>query len=193
MAMTEQEREQLLERARTDFQQRLARIAADPAQWVTFIEQVAVFGAQYSLGNQWLLLMQAAERGIEPRFFLPFGGKDNSSGWKALGRNVRAGQTGFLIWAPVRRRLSEAEAREREAAGRKVTRDPDGRPSIQVVGFRPSWTFELSQTEGADFEPPTVMRKRTIKAIGGRSAELLTGEDPTGVYDDTLALIKAEG
>ena len=193
MAMTEQEREQLLERARADFQQRLARIAADPAQWVTFIEAIALFGAQYSMGNQWLLLMQAAERNIEPRFFLPFGNKDGTSGWKAVGRHVRAGETGFLIWAPVRRRLSEAEAHEREAAGRKVARDADGRPSIQVVGFRPASTFELSQTDGADFEPPTVQRKRTLKAIGGRTAELLTGDDPTGAYDDTLALIKAEG
>ena len=36
-------------------------------------------------------------------------------------------------------------------------------------------------------------RTRIINAIGGRGAELLTGEDPTGAYDDTIALIKAEG
>jgi len=193
MAMTEQEREQLLERAKKDFQQRLAGIAADPVQWVSFIETVAVFGAQYSLGNQWLLLMQATERGVEPRFFLPFGNREGSSGWKAVGRHVRAGERAYLIWAPVKRRPSEDEVARMEATGRTVNRDADGRPSIQVVGFRPSSTFELSQTDGEPFEPPTVQRKRTIKAAGGRSAQLLTGDDPTGAFDDTVALIKAEG
>jgi hypothetical protein len=193
MAMTDQEREHLLERARDNFGQRLRQIAADPTQWITFIEQVAVFGAQYSLGNQWLLLMQAAERDIQPRYFLPFGAKDGTSGWKAVGRRVRTGETGFLVWAPVRRRPSEEQAAEWEAAGRRVARDPRGRPAVQVVGFRPSWTFELSQTDGADFEPPTVARKRMIKAIGGQAAQLLAGDDPTGAYEDTVALINEAG
>jgi len=45
-------------KSRPDFDERLAKIASDPRQWMTFIEQVAVFGARYSLGNQLLLLMQ---------------------------------------------------------------------------------------------------------------------------------------
>jgi hypothetical protein len=193
MAMTEQEREHLLERAKQDFQQRLAGIAADPVQWITFIETVAVFGAQYSLGNQWLLLMQAAERGIEPRFFLPFGNREGTSGWKAIGRHVHAGERAYLVWAPVKRRPSEDEVARMETAGRTVARDADGRPAVQVVGFRPSSTFELSQTDGEPFEPPTVQRKRTVKAAGGRTAELLAGDDPTGAFDDTVALIKQAG
>ena len=46
-----------------------------------FIDQVAHFGARYSLGNQLLLMMQADERGLTPQFFLPYGKKDRSTGW----------------------------------------------------------------------------------------------------------------
>ena len=34
---SEQERAELLERIKADFDARLARLAADPAEWVTFI------------------------------------------------------------------------------------------------------------------------------------------------------------
>ncbi|MBN1174310.1 MAG: hypothetical protein JXA67_19225, partial [Micromonosporaceae bacterium] len=178
---------------KADFDARLARIAADPIQWVEFIERVAAFGARYSLSNQMLLLLQAEERGVEPRFFLPYGGKTQASGWLGHQRQVRRGEIAYKIWAPVTRRPTEAEAQEAEAAGRTVKRDQRGRPVVQVVGFRLTNTFELSQTDGAPFEVPSVQRTRRIKAIGGRNVELLTGEDPTDAYDDVVKLIKDAG
>ena len=45
--LTKDERDALLAKIKADFDERLARIASDPAQWVTFIDQVAVFGARY--------------------------------------------------------------------------------------------------------------------------------------------------
>src|SRR4051794_40810463 len=105
-AQTEEERDAFLTKIKADFDERLAGFAADPKQWVTFIEQVAEFGAQYSLGNQLLLLMQAEERGVTPRFFLPYGKKDGSTGWLKHGRQVRRGETAFKVWAPIRRRPS---------------------------------------------------------------------------------------
>ena len=183
---------ELLAKIKADFDARLSRMAAEPAQWIEFIDHVATFGAQYSLGNQLLLLMQAEERGIEPRYFLPYGNKDGSTGWKAHHRFVRAGQTAFKIWAPIRRRPSEEQAREWEAAGRTVRRDPSGRPAVQVVGFRLANTFELSQTDGAPFEPPTVAVRRRVQHRGP-GPQLLAGDDPTGAYDDLVDLIRAEG
>jgi N-terminal domain of anti-restriction factor ArdC len=141
-----QERDALLEKIKADFDERLATIASDPREWVTFIDQVALFGARYSLGNQLLLMMQADERGITPQFFLPYGSKDRSSGWLKHNRQVRYGETSFKVWAPVKRRPTEEQAAEWEAAGRRVRRDPDGRPAVQVVGFRLAPTFDpLSQ------------------------------------------------
>jgi hypothetical protein len=142
-----QERDALLAEIKADFDARLAKMASDPAQWVTFIDQVAVFGARYSLGNQLLLMMQADERGITPQFFLPYGKKDRSTGWLKHNRQVRQGEVSFKVWAPIKRRPTEEQAAEWEAAGRTVRRDPDGRPAVQVVGFRLTPTFDLSQTE----------------------------------------------
>ena len=112
-----EERDEFLAKIKADFDERLARIAADPVQWVEFIERVAAFGARYSLCNQMLLLMQAEERGVEPQFFLPYGKKDKSTGWLKEQRQVRHGETAFKIWAPIPRRPTEDEAAKLEAAG----------------------------------------------------------------------------
>jgi len=188
-----EERDEFLAKIKADFDERLARIAADPVQWVEFIERVAAFGARYSLSNQMLLLMQAEERGVEPQFFLPYGNKTKTTGWLKEQRHVREGETSYKIWAPVTRRPTEKEAQESEAAGRKVKRDANGRPVVQVVGFRLMSTFNLSQTDGAPFEVPSIQRTRRLKVIGGRTAQLLTGEDPTDAYDDVVKLIKDAG
>lgn len=130
---------------------------------------------------------------MTPTFFLPFGNKAGTSGWKRHGRRVLAGEKAFYVWAPVRRRPAEDEAARWEAEGRTVVRDDHGRPVIQVVGFRLSPTFDVSQTDGEPFEPPTVQRVRRVQATGGQAPQLLDGDDPTGVYDDIVELIKGEG
>ena len=190
---SEQDRTALLDKIKADFDARLAKLAADPAEWVTFIETVAGFGAQYTLHNQFLLLMQAEERQMTPTFFLPFGNKAGTSGWKKHQRCVRKGEKAFKVWAPIRRRPTEDEAQRWEAEGRTVKRDEHGRPIEQLVGFRLSSTFDLSQTDGEPFEAPTVQRARRIQAAGGQMPQLLNGDDPTGVYDDIVKLIKDAG
>ncbi|GIF02011.1 ArdC-like ssDNA-binding domain-containing protein [Paractinoplanes rishiriensis] len=182
-----------LEKIRTDFEQRLARLAADPGQWVEFIEQAAVFGARYSLGNQLLLMMQAAERDITAQYFLPFGNKAGTSGWKRHGRQVRTGEKAFKIWAPIRRRPNEEQAAQWQAEGRTVRREPSGRLAAQVVGFRLSPTFELSQTDGKPFEIPTVRQIRRVKVSAAGMPQLLDGDDPTGAFDDVVKLITDAG
>ncbi|MEV1321254.1 ArdC family protein [Micromonospora arborensis] len=186
------DRAELLATIKADFDARLARMATDPAQWVEFIDHVATFGARYSLNNQILLLTQAEKRGITARYFLPYGRKDGSTGWKAHQRYVRAGETAFKIWAPIKRRPTEEQAAEWEATGRTVKREPSGRPAVQLVGFGLANTFELSQTDGKPFEPPTVLVRRRVHQ-SGHTPQLLVGDDPTGVYDDLVTLITDEG
>ena len=190
---TEQERAEFLEQAHADFEARLARMAAEPAYWIEFLDNVALWGARYSTTNQLLLMMQAAERGIQPRYFLPYGNKDGSSGWLKQRRQVRKGETGFKVWAPNRRRPTEKQAAEWEAAGRKVRRDPDGRPIKQLVGFLLESTFDICQTDGEPFTVPTVqvLRRRRVTATG--LPQLLTGDDPTGAFDDVVKLITDGG
>lgn len=190
---SDEERDAFLLKIKADFDERLAAFAADPQQWVTFIDRVAEFGAQYSLGNQLLLMMQAEERGIAPTFFLPYGKKDASTGWLKHSRQVRKGETSFKVWAPIKRRPTEQQAREWEAAGRTVRREPNGRPAVQVVGFRLASTFDLCQTDGEPFEVPTVQRLRRQRLSAAGTPQLLTGDDPTGAFDDVVTLITAAG
>jgi hypothetical protein len=193
VTQTEEERDAFLARIKADFDVRLATFAADPQQWLTFIDQVAVFGARYSLGNQLLLMMQAEERGVTPRFFLPYGKKDASTGWLKYKRQVRKGEVSFKVWAPIKRRPTEEQATEWEAAGRTVRRDPSGRPAVQVVGFALAPCFELSQTDGGPFEVPTVQRIRRQRVSGAGTPQLLAGDDPTDAFDDLVKLIKDAG
>jgi hypothetical protein len=190
---SDREHEAFLEKIKTDFDDRLARLAADPAQWVEFIEQVAVFGARYSLGNQLLLMMQAEDRGITARYFLPYGNKNGTSGWLAQRRHVRKGEESFKIWAPIKRRPTEEQAQQWEAAGRAVRREPAGLPAVQVVGFGLASTFELSQTDGEPFEVPTVQRLRRVRLSAAGMPQLLDGDDPTDAFDDLVKLIKDAG
>lgn len=190
---SEQERAEFLEAIKTDFDDRLARLATDPAEWVTFLETVAEFGAQYTLNNQFLLLWQAEQRQMTPTFFLPFGNKAGTGGWKKHGRRVRAGRRRST------RGLRSGAGRPRTRPpdgwppGRKVVRDEQGRPVMQVVGFHLAPTFDLSPTDGAPFEVPTVQRARRVQAAGGQTPKLIEGEDPTGVYDDIVKLITDAG
>jgi len=190
---TEEERDAFLTKIKADFDERLAGFAADPQQWVTFIDQVAAFGARYSLGNQLLLMMQAEERGIVPQFFLPYGSRDGSTGWLKHHRQVRKGEASFKVWAPIRRRPTEEQAREWEAAGRTVRREPGGRPAVQVMGFRLASTFELDQTDGEPFQVPTVQRLRRQRLSGAGTPQLLTSDDPTGAFADVVRLITDAG
>jgi antirestriction protein ArdC len=190
--VTTKEREQLIEKINRELHARLERMASGPDQWLEFIDQVATFGAQYSLGNQVLLWWQAQERGIEPRYFLPYGRKDGSTGWLAQGRQVRKGEKSYKIWAPIKRRPTEDEVARWAANGRTVKRDRDGRPSYMVFGWKLASTFELSQTDGEPFEVPSVQVRRRVK-VANHSPQLLLGEGPTGAFDDTVKLIKDAG
>src|SRR5215469_6896004 len=71
--------------------------------------------------------------------------------WNQLGRKVRRGEKGIMIFAPMvsRRRKKEAEKQnEQQADVRETTteRNTDGK----LVGFRPVYVWDVSQTEGAE-------------------------------------------
>ncbi|TDN65405.1 hypothetical protein C8E95_6892 [Pseudonocardia autotrophica] len=86
-----------------------------------------------------------------------------------------AGETGFKIWAPVKRRLREDEVTDYEQrTGRKIVRDRrrTGCRWWSWVGSS-SGTFELSQTApivpwADNYEVPTVQVRRQVKLHGGK-------------------------
>jgi len=74
--------------------------------------------------------------------------------WQQLGRQVRSGERGIAIFAPIRRRV-------------EVESDDDDCPSVVRVleSFRVVYVFDIAQTDG----PP-------LPAVTGR----LSGDEPTG-------------
>ena len=80
----------------------------------------------YSFANTQLIWRQAEERGIAPTRVAGY------RAWQRLDRQVRRGERGLSILAPVTRNV-EAE---------------DGEDERRVVGFRAAHVFDISQTDG---------------------------------------------
>jgi len=101
-------------------------------------------------------------------------------GWRALGRQVRKGEKGIAILAPV---LRADRDQDRAAGARGVPAADLGAETAsarRVAGFRPAHVFDVSQTDGDDLpEQP--------------AAQLLAGAAPDGLWDALAALAAARG
>lgn len=180
----------------------IERLAQSPEQWVEFLDVVAHFAANYSFGNQLLILVQAAERGFSPTMIRPYGSRDRANGgkprsgwaggWLGLGRNVIKGQTGLKIWRPILRRMTEEEHQAHIAKGGKPLQRVNGKLPKRLVGWGIARVFDISQTEGEPVEVETTTVTRRVRAAGGVRPELLTGDDTTGELETFIRLVKAE-
>src|SRR5882724_5562305 len=66
--------------------------------------------------------------------------------WNELGRRVRRGEKGIMIFAPMigyRRNASEADQSQQSVAR-------TDKPEPRLVGFRAVYVFDVDQTEGAE-------------------------------------------
>lgn len=77
---------------------------------------------RYSLHNTWLIAAQRSDATLVAGFHA----------WKAMRRFVRRGEQGIAILAPIVRRRKEAQDEDERA----------------IVAFRPSYVFDVSQTDG---------------------------------------------
>lgn len=81
--------------------------------------------ARYSFGNQLLIALEAWRRGFEPRYVAGY------RWWGEHGYQVRGGERGLRILAPLRRKLE----------------DEQGEDAVVVVGFRAVSVFDRSQVD----------------------------------------------
>ncbi|MDQ1250861.1 MAG: hypothetical protein QG597_5241 [Actinomycetota bacterium] len=130
-------------------------------QWITLLELTARTGSRYSLGN---LLLIGAQR---PQATVVCGYRT----WRKAGRQVRHGERGIRILAPIiaRRPRPGTEPGPRpsgdttgDATGAVADTGTTGQPTPasgsgagqrtrrpgQVVGFRPVVVFDIEQTDG---------------------------------------------
>lgn len=134
--------------------EQVAALAADPA-WRRWLEVAARFHT-YSFPNT-LLLAQRPDATWVAGYTL----------WQQLGRQVAKGEKGLMILAPVTRRAAAADAGPTPASEPVDAEPTDPR---RVVGFRPAYVWDISQTTGEPLPtPPT--------------PALLAGQAPAGLWD----------
>jgi hypothetical protein len=103
--------------------------------------------------------------------------------WNALGRHVVAGQKGYMIIAPVTVRFATSSPTD-VASWRRLDRNERPRPGEivhqQMIGSRPAYVWDVSQTAGQPIQERPAPR-------------LLTGEAPSGLWDGLSALVRDAG
>ena len=127
----------------------------------------------YSFNNTLLLLAQKPEASQVAGYTL----------WQQLGRQVAKGEKGLVILAPVTRRINDETTEETQPGGSRGSARPVAGPVEQrtvergprrVVGFRPAYVWDVSQTTGDPLPQPPMPR-------------LLAGQAPDGLWDALAA------
>lgn len=126
------------ERSEIHFQQLLEEAVTKPG---TVMKAYSLFW-NYSLGNQLLALIQAAQRDI------PLGPIASYNKWQELGRQVRRGEKAIVLCRPI---TGKRKSTETEAEGD----EPETAKTFTRFVFRAYWFF-LSQTDGQDYQTPPV-------------------------------------
>lgn len=135
--------------------------------WTAWLDTAAKFH-HYSLNNQLLIAGQRPDATLVAGY----------EAWKTHGRQVRKGEKGIRILAPITRRRdpdpttptqNPTDAGETGEVGKRV-----------IAGFTSVAVFDVNQTDG----DPLPAQPRP---------ELLTGQAPDGLWDDLAAQVTAAG
>lgn len=134
--------------------------------WKAWLDTAAKFH-RYSVGNQLLILAQ----------------NENATriagyrAWAALGRQVRKGETGLRVLAPMPMRRKDGNDTQ-DAITPEVDSATD--QTGLVLGWKTESVFDISQTDG----DPLPHRP---------APELLAGAAPEGLWDGLAAIVAAQG
>lgn len=103
--------------------------------------------------------------------------------WNSLGRRVVAGQPGYMIYAPVKRRFASTNPTDPDS-WRRLDRGEKARPGevvrSKVVNVKPAYVWDVSLTTGE----PVPERPRPV---------LLAGEAPAGLWEGLAAQVREHG
>jgi len=151
--------------------------------WSRAIAFAARFRAR-SFSNTLLILAQHAgayEVGRVPEPFPSY--VAGYRRWQGLGRQVQKGQPGYQILAPVTGRFASSNPADAES-WRRLGKGEKSRPGEMVrskmVGVRPAYVWDASQTSGDPIPEPPAPR-------------MLEGEAPVGLWEGLVAQIEERG
>lgn len=149
--------------------------------------RVLTFAAQFrsrSFNNTLLIFLQhqlAYEAGRVPEPFPSYVAGYRQ--WEQLGRHVDKGQRGYAIFAPVTGRFASSNPKD-PMSWRRLGRGEKPLPGEMVrtkmIGARPAYVFDLTQTSGVPVPLPP-------------RAQLLEGMAPAGLREGLIRQIEAAG
>jgi DNA primase catalytic core len=143
-------------------------LAAGPA-WKRWLDVAARFH-DYSFNNTLLLLAQKPDATHVAGYSL----------WQQLGRQVTKGEKGLAILAPVIRSAPTDDPKHTTPAASETQASVNGEQRRRVVGFRPAYVWDISQTTGDPLPEPPM-------------PQLLAGQAPTGLWDSLAVHCQAAG
>jgi antirestriction protein ArdC len=120
----------------------------------------------YSLGNQLLALFQCIERGTEVGPLASF------RKWKELGRHVKKGEKALTLCMPVTCKRTRTVKQDDGT-------EQDEQFTFTHFTYKNNW-FVLSQTEGAEYQPPAIPEWNEQKALAALKIERIPFEDLNG-------------
>lgn len=139
----------------------------DPQAWQAWLRFASRFH-KYSFGNSLLIMAQDPQATHVAGY----------QAFKAMGRQVRRGETGIKVLAPITRReprLDAAGRPQHDERGRLLYR-------THVVATKPVTVFDIRQTDGPPLPDP---------GIG--QPTLLTGQAPVGLWDRLQGFLEDRG
>ncbi|MBB1496091.1 hypothetical protein J4N02_03340 [Propioniciclava sp. MC1595] len=140
---------------------------SDPQAWQAWLKFASRFH-KYSFGNSLLIMAQDPQATHVAGY----------QAFKAMGRQVRRGETGIKVLAPITRReprLDDAGQPVRDDQGHVLHR-------THVVATKPVTVFDIRQTDGPPLPDPKI-----------GEATLLTGQAPVGLWDRLQGLLEERG
>ncbi|MEU2200585.1 ArdC-like ssDNA-binding domain-containing protein [Isoptericola sp. NPDC019482] len=175
------DREAKLEALHATLTDAVAQLTTE-AQWRRAIDFAARFRRR-SFSNSLLIYVQhtaAFEAGRvnapTPTYVAGYGQ------WQHLGRQVLKGQTGYMIFAPVTRRMvaTHPDTGPWRTLDRGEKPDPVETVRTRMIGVRPAYVWDVSQTDGDPLPAPPRSR-------------LLEGAAPPGLWDGLATQARAAG
>lgn len=98
-------------------------------------------------------------------------------GWNELGRRIKQGEKGILIYAPILSEHTKADADSQQ-------------PQQELLGFRPVRVFDVAQTEGEELSEPNLFDNVDLAEALAKLMEFAGSQGIKIEYSDTIAPAK---
>ncbi|MDR0488796.1 MAG: ssDNA-binding domain-containing protein [Propionibacteriaceae bacterium] len=171
--LTQDERDERLTDLHTSISEQVSRLTSEQA-WKDYLKIAARFH-HYSFNNQMLIMVQNPEARHVAGY----------RRWQHMGRQVRKGETGIAILAPVTKRevtSTPSDPMSWRDLGYKESPKPGEVTRTKMVSVKGTFVFDYDQTDG---DP--------IEALEIRKPRLVEGAAPHGLWESVVDLIQDQG